>query len=342
MDEMTTTRTIETITAEIVALKADAGKAIIGIGERLIEAKEQLGHGEWLPWLTEKVDFSERTAQNFMRLAREWRNPQTLADLGASKALTLLALPEPEREEFIEEHDVPNMSTRELEQAIRERDEARKAAEEARMLADAMKARAVAAEDKADSLRDDCDDLRDEINALKKAPKEVYRDEAAIQKAAEDAKKDAAAEWEARLKAAEGSEKVWKEKLKAAEEKLAKAQEQVKATEGSAKLQAAEEAAEKKAAKELADAKQELEDARAEAEDLRTRLEAEQAARKNSAIAGDSDLAMAQEYAAQIVASANKLRGLLIKAQNAQDEKKAELVRKAILTLAEKLQEVAK
>ncbi len=44
-----------------------------------------LPHGEWLPWLTEQVEFSERTARNFMRLAREWTNRQALADLGAAK-----------------------------------------------------------------------------------------------------------------------------------------------------------------------------------------------------------------------------------------------------------------
>lgn len=56
-------RTIETITSEILELKKQAGKALLGIGQRLIEAKETLPHGEWLPWLTERVEFSERTAQ---------------------------------------------------------------------------------------------------------------------------------------------------------------------------------------------------------------------------------------------------------------------------------------
>ena len=59
-----------------------------------------LPHGKWIPWLTEQVEFSERTAQSFMRLAREWSNPQALADLGATKALALLALPPDERERF--------------------------------------------------------------------------------------------------------------------------------------------------------------------------------------------------------------------------------------------------
>ena len=76
-----TERSIETITTEILQLKEDAGNAIIGIGQRLIEAKSMIPHGEWLPWLTEHVEFSERTAQNFMRLAREWSNPHAVADL---------------------------------------------------------------------------------------------------------------------------------------------------------------------------------------------------------------------------------------------------------------------
>ena len=91
-------RDIETITSEILTLKQNAGDAIIGIGQRLIEAKGMLPHGSWLPWLEDRVEFSERTARNFMRLAREWTNRQALADLGAAKALTLLALPPEERE----------------------------------------------------------------------------------------------------------------------------------------------------------------------------------------------------------------------------------------------------
>lgn len=131
-------RPIEVITAEIWLYKNQAGAAILEIGRRLIEAKAQLEHGEWLPWLEEKVEFSEASAQRFMRLAREYENPSLVTDLGASKALALLALPAFEREDFVAEKHVVNgsektvleMSKRELETAIRERDEARKKAEE--------------------------------------------------------------------------------------------------------------------------------------------------------------------------------------------------------------------
>ena len=144
-DSDTGFRNIDAITSEILQLKQDAGNAILGIGQRLIEAKAMLPHGDWLPWLTEQVEFSERQAQRFMRLAQEWRNPTSLSDLGATKALALLSLPPEERERFMaenhvvdgEEKSVIDMTSRELEKAVKERDEARRAAEEARAAADA-------------------------------------------------------------------------------------------------------------------------------------------------------------------------------------------------------------
>lgn len=62
------------ITDEIIFYKNVGGQAVIEIGKRLIEAKAQLKHGEWLPWLSEKVEFSETSAQRFMQLAREYGN----------------------------------------------------------------------------------------------------------------------------------------------------------------------------------------------------------------------------------------------------------------------------
>ena len=158
-------RDIETITAEVLELKKTAGESILGIGHRLLEAKSVLKHGEWLPWLSERVDLSERAAQNFMRLAREWSNPQTLADLGASKALALLAIPAEDREDFIaaahvvdggEVKKVAEMSTRELDRAIKDRDKARAEAYAAKTTADeavAMASEAIKTADTERSLR---------------------------------------------------------------------------------------------------------------------------------------------------------------------------------------------
>lgn len=103
------TRPIEVITQEINFYKSQAGNAIIEIGKRLHEAKLTLPHGAWGAWLQNEVEFSERTAQNFMRIAKEYRNPQLIADMGnsATKALLLLSLPAEEREEFVgEAHEI--------------------------------------------------------------------------------------------------------------------------------------------------------------------------------------------------------------------------------------------
>jgi DNA repair exonuclease SbcCD ATPase subunit len=125
-------RDIDVITAEIQFYKTQAGEAILEIGKRLNEAKDQLDHGEWLDWLRDRVEFSDATAQRFMRLAREYTNPSPVTDLGSSKALILLALPPDEREAFADEthavngedKTVSDMSKRELEKAVRERAEA--------------------------------------------------------------------------------------------------------------------------------------------------------------------------------------------------------------------------
>ena len=91
-------RSITAITDEIIFYKNVGGQAVIEIGKRLIEAKAQLKHGEWLPRLSEKVEFSETSAQRFMQLAREYGNTSLVGDLGTSKALVLLALPASARE----------------------------------------------------------------------------------------------------------------------------------------------------------------------------------------------------------------------------------------------------
>ncbi len=157
-------RPIEVITEEINFYKARAGESILEIGKRLTEAKAQLQHGEWLEFLSEKVSFSEASAQRFMRIAKEYSNPSPVTDLGVSKALLLLALAEEEREEFIsEKHEVngkektvEEMSKRELEKVIKERDEARKESEDLSF--------------KISDLEEELRELHEELSELKDKP----------------------------------------------------------------------------------------------------------------------------------------------------------------------------
>jgi hypothetical protein len=59
---------------------------VIAAGELLIEAKAQLKHGQWLPWLEEHCGLSDRTASRYMRVAR---NKDKLGENGHVSDLSL-------------------------------------------------------------------------------------------------------------------------------------------------------------------------------------------------------------------------------------------------------------
>ena len=297
-------RTIEAITGEILDAKRAGGEAILTIGRCLIEAKEMLSHGEWLPWLTEQVEFSPRTAQNFMRLAREWSNTQTLADLGASKALALLALPPEEREQFMEDHKVIDMSARQLEQAIKERDEARAAAEQAAAdqrtaeqardkMAEDMKflnVRLAGAKEDREQAMQDVARLEKELAELKAQPVEVAVETVVDQAAIDKARADAIAEMQEKL-----------DKAKAAADKARDKQKQAEAS----------------------------------VEILKRSLEERDKAEKKAAIAGDTELAQFEVLFVQGQELAHKMQGYLLKARGREDQTAAQGMEKAMRALAE-------
>ena len=93
------------------------------IGKRLIEAKELVPGGSWLDWLRESVDYSEDTAQNLMRIAREY-DPSSLAiqDLSYSQLVALFALPPAERESFAKEKNVAELPVKDIKALIKEKE----------------------------------------------------------------------------------------------------------------------------------------------------------------------------------------------------------------------------
>lgn len=111
-------RSLEQVTNGIRILTAQTAANMCQLGKLLTEAKAMVGHGGWKEYLEKEVSYSQSTANNFMRLYEAYGefgpNPQTFGNLGASKALELLALPEGKREEFAESHNVESMSVREL------------------------------------------------------------------------------------------------------------------------------------------------------------------------------------------------------------------------------------
>jgi len=71
----------------------DAVTHAIECGRLLLQAKESVGHGQWMKWLENHFPASVRTAQNYMRLARHEANAQAAAHLGVDGALRTLAPP---------------------------------------------------------------------------------------------------------------------------------------------------------------------------------------------------------------------------------------------------------
>lgn len=120
------------ITAEIKVLKSQTAQNIIEIGKRLIQAKEILPHGQWEVWLETRADISRVTASRFMKIAKEFSNVSPATHLSSSKLFELLALPAEEREVFIQENPVEDMTKKELREAIKAKKDLEKQVEELR------------------------------------------------------------------------------------------------------------------------------------------------------------------------------------------------------------------
>ena len=79
-------RPLSAIEADIAATQTDDTANLIRRGEYLIEAKEQIEHGDWTRWLSANFDLSERTAQSQMQVARY------VAGLGKNETIAVLNL----------------------------------------------------------------------------------------------------------------------------------------------------------------------------------------------------------------------------------------------------------
>jgi chromosome segregation ATPase len=169
-------RSIDLIAAEINSIKGQTRRMVlynsIEIGRRLVEAKQLVPHGEWGDWLEHSVEYSKSTANNLMRIFQEYASDQltlltdnaksqALGNLSYTQAIALLGLPEAERETFVKENDIDNMSTRELQQTIKEKEQALKEKEE-------LEKRLKAAEKKSEA----SEKLKKELEEIKEKNKE--------------------------------------------------------------------------------------------------------------------------------------------------------------------------
>ena len=215
MNEIITARDIEMVTSDIKYAQRQGARQLLSnlieIGRLLVEAKSMVAHGEWGKYLEERVDYSQSTANNLMKLYQEYgdnqesffgsmQNSQAFGKLSYTQALALLALPREEREAFAEEHDPEETSSRDWEKAVREKEEQLREAQRRQETAEEAALRA--------------------NDALKVRSDEVDKLRASV-KAAENAKIDADAKIEklqGQLKKARENEKVAKDALAMAKE----------------------------------------------------------------------------------------------------------------------------
>ena len=256
-------RDIAVITAEIKSIQQQANAMAllyaVEIGRRLEEAKRALPYGEWGKWLENEVDFSQSTANNFMRLFEEYGSAQisifgasvdsqTFAKLPYSKALQLLAVPKEEREAFAEEVGAADLTVKELKAAIEERDTARKVADMQKKLKEELAEKLKEAEDTAHDALLKADDAEKYKNQLEEMKQHYEREQVK------------AAELKEKLKKAETDPKIPKATL-----------DKIRAEAETAAKKNAEEATKKA----LDAAKKKAEDAEAEA--IKARLAEKQA-----------------------------------------------------------------
>lgn len=181
-------------------------------GERLIEIKGRLAHGEFESWCKDNLTFSKRKAENMMRWSQKCKDEnsifsktQTFTDLGISKVWALLAAPEDVAEEVLKE-GASDMSVRELQDEISR-----------------LKSEKKTAQEHARATEEEQANLEEEIEILKRQLEEARRES---ERKAEEENSQSTPEAEEEI------EKL-KKKLEAAETNLQKTKEKLKTEKNS-------------------------------------------------------------------------------------------------------------
>lgn len=142
MNEVTENRTVETITTEIIMIKQQTASVVataaFEIGRRLCEAKEKVPSGKWITYLQEQLDYKPSTAENLMRIYREFGSEQidlltgrtpaeVFGRLDQSQMVAMFLLEPAQRMELMDETEgIEDMSSRQIAELAKQK----KAAEE--------------------------------------------------------------------------------------------------------------------------------------------------------------------------------------------------------------------
>ena len=87
-----------------LSLKTSVNLAI-EIGRLLAEKKEELGHGEFTPWVNENLPFTTRTAQNYMRLFNKREAIEEAKPKDITEAYLMIKPEKPKPKPYVIEDD---------------------------------------------------------------------------------------------------------------------------------------------------------------------------------------------------------------------------------------------
>lgn len=108
------------IVSEIKFFENQATESFWEIGKRLSIAREQVNHGEWMNWVSSNLGYSYDTTNNLIKVYKEFPNFDANQNLGFQKMLSLTSIKdEDERQDFIDKHEVEDMTTRKLQDEIK-------------------------------------------------------------------------------------------------------------------------------------------------------------------------------------------------------------------------------
>lgn len=174
---------LRSLAEEAMAYSNSLAINMIQLGRVFTEAKALVPHGKWAEWVKLNSGMGERTAQNLMAIYERFGEKPAFASLGKTKLFRMLSLPAGTEEAFIENHNVAEMSSREIEEAVK-----RVRAQAAKELARERAARE-AAEARAEELENREPEIPEETKReLERLEKEKQQAEDAA-KTAEDARK---------------------------------------------------------------------------------------------------------------------------------------------------------
>ena len=125
MNELANTNTQAPSVLDGLAMQAqmfvqNAAMNLLQLGRVLTEARPLVPRGEWDEWVKRNAKMSRRTAEQYMQAFAEFGLNSRIAELGTTKVLKLLPMPDDEREKLLAENDVAAMSTRQLDEAIKQ------------------------------------------------------------------------------------------------------------------------------------------------------------------------------------------------------------------------------